>query len=139
MYQLNGVLLPVTDLEKAKDWYERHLGLIQVDEWSEGAGYVFPAGDMTLALIKVEKKQPSEFNITDDKKNVYFNFSVDDIKEAQRKLRNHNVETTEIEDLGFMKKFDFTDPDGNTLSAVIEHPDSPFHKNQIKKLQDVKF
>ncbi|WP_371925971.1 hypothetical protein [Halobacillus sp. A5] len=49
------------------------------------------------------------------------------------------METTDIEDFGSMTKFDFFDPDGNTLSVVYKKPSSPFHRNQIKKLQEVRF
>ncbi|MCP3028889.1 VOC family protein [Halobacillus sp. A5] len=54
MFQINGAFIPVTNLEKAQAWYEQNLGLIKVDEWSEGTGYIFPAGSATLALIKVK-------------------------------------------------------------------------------------
>ncbi|MFG6149698.1 VOC family protein [Halobacillus sp. B23F22_1] len=140
MFQIHGVFVPVTDLERSKSWYEEHLGLIKADEWDEGAGYVFPSGSMTIALIKVENTEFStEFTIEDSHKNVYFNLKADDIEAAHRKLKANQVEVTPIEDFEFMAKFDSKDPDGNTISIVSEKPSSPFHKNQIKKLQEVKF
>ncbi|GGF23514.1 hypothetical protein GCM10010954_22900 [Halobacillus andaensis] len=140
MFQIHGVFVPVTDLERSKKWYEEHLGLIKADEWSKGAGYVFPSGSMTIALIKVENTEfTTEFTVEGSYKNVYFNLKTDDIEAAHRKLKANHVKTTDIEDLEFMKKFDFKDPDGNTISVVSEEPSSPFHKNQIKKLQEVKF
>ncbi|WP_181350872.1 VOC family protein [Thalassobacillus sp. CUG 92003] len=142
MFNLGSVFIPVTNLDTAKQWYEDNLGVIKVDEWSngddEGAGYCFKNGAAGLALIKVEKPQPTEFTIKGRKKNVYFNFSVEDIDAAHTRLKQNGVNTTDIEDHGDMKGFDFFDPDDNAFSVVSESIHSPYHHANIKKRQEEK-
>ncbi|GAA0501748.1 hypothetical protein GCM10008986_31560 [Salinibacillus aidingensis] len=50
MFNVGGVIIPVTDLKKSKLWYEENLGLTKVDEWNNdeelGAGYCFKRCDI---------------------------------------------------------------------------------------------
>lgn len=138
MFKVGTIFIPVTDLERSKKWYEVNLGVIKVGEWQEGidhgVGYVF-SNDLTgLALIKTDQPQPTEFTIKGKRKNVYYNFIVDDIYEAFDRLKQNGVSATDIHEYGHMKGFDFFDPDGNSFSVVSEAPHSPFHRDQIKKL-----
>lgn len=140
MFKIGNIFIPVTDLEKSKKWYERNLGVIKVDEWKEdgkdhGVGYIFQNDSTGLALIKVDKRQPTEFTIKGKSKNVYYNFVVDDIEPAHVQLKRNGVETTEIHDYGFMKGFDFFDLDGNCFSVVCEEVKSPFHSNNLERLK----
>ncbi|WP_254434175.1 VOC family protein [Halobacillus sp. Marseille-Q1614] len=139
VFQVGSIFIPVTNLEKSKPWYEENLGLILVDDWSGGAGYVFPSGTTGIALIEVNSYQPSEFVVTEENKNVYFNLTVDDISRAHQSFKRNKAETTEIKDGDTMTSFDVYDPDGNAISIICEKPDSLFHKNHIKNLQEIKF
>ncbi|MDH5160561.1 VOC family protein [Heyndrickxia oleronia] len=137
MFKVGGIFIPVTDLERSKRWYELNLGVTKVDEWQEngldhGVGYVFKDDSTGLALIKVEKPQPTEFTIKGRSKNVYYNFVVEDIEPAYGLLKQNGVKTTEIHDYGVMKGFDFFDPDGNSFSVVSEEIHSPYHKDNLK-------
>ncbi|MFD1738880.1 VOC family protein [Bacillus salitolerans] len=138
MFKVGSIFIPVTDLARSKKWYELNLGAIKVDEWQEdgmdhGVGYVFKGDSTGLALIKVDKVQPTEFAIKGKRKNVYYNFVVDDIEPAYNQLKQNGVETSDIHDYGLMKGFDFYDPDGNAFSVVSEEKDSPYHQDNIKK------
>lgn len=140
MFKVGGVFIPVTDLSNSKQWYEKNLGVKKVDEWSneedQGVGYFFQNGTTGLALIKVEQPQPTEFTIKGQRKNVYFNFVVEDIEKAKSDLAGNGVKTTDIVDYGDMKGFDFYDPDGNTFSVVMEENHSPYHHKNILQLQE---
>ena len=136
MFQVGSVFVPVTDLEKAREWYKKHLGVKEIDSWEGGAGFFFPQGSVQFGLIEVSESQPTEFVIEKEDRNVYFNFVVEDIEAAHEKLNEVGVRVTEIESFGGMRCFDFFDPDENTFSVVDEDPLSPFHKENVKKQQD---
>ncbi|MBO0994845.1 VOC family protein [Bacillus sp. SD088] len=137
MFKIGGIFIPVTNLERSKKWYEKNLGVLKVDEWREegedhGVDYIFPKDTKGLALIKVDKPQPTEFTIKGKRKNAYYNFVVDDIQTAYNHLKRNDVKTTEIHDYVVMKGFDFFDPDGNPFSVVSEEENSPLHEDNLK-------
>jgi glyoxylase I family protein len=135
MFTIGSIFIPVTDIQKSTVWYENHLGVKKIDSWEEGAGFYFPNGSTQLALIKVDTPQPTEFVMKGKKKNVYYNLVVQDIEMVHQQLKANGVVTTDLEDFGGMKGFDFFDPDGNPFSVVDEEADSPFHSDRVKKLQ----
>ncbi|MBX0356964.1 VOC family protein [Halobacillus sp. Nhm2S1] len=136
MFQVGSVFVPVTNLEKSKKWYEEHLGVKEIDSWGGGAGFFFPQGSVQFGLIEVSRSQSTEFEINKGEKNSFFNFVVDDIHAAFRQLKDAGVETTEIQDFGGMKHFDFFDPDQNVFSVVDEDLNSPFHKENVRTQQE---
>ncbi len=139
MVRIGSVFIPVTNLEKAIGWYEEHLGVKKIQEWGEGsgkgAGLYFPDSLTQLGLVQVESVQPTEFRVLGEHRNSYFNFLVEDIHAFYHKLKESEVETTKLEDFGGMTCFDFYDLDGNSFSVVSEIKDSPFHSDEIQKLQ----
>ncbi len=86
-------------------------------------------------MVQVESPQPTEFITKGDQKNCYFNFIVDDIDSAHQHFKNNGIATTEIDDFGGMKFFDFFDLDGNPFSVVNEVEGSPYHSDNVKKMQ----
>jgi glyoxylase I family protein len=135
LFKVGSVFIPVTDMEKSMKWYEKHLGVRKIDTWDGGAGFYFPNSDTQLGLVQVDSPQPTEFVINGKKKNVYFNFLVEDIEEVHKELKNSGVVTSVIEDFGGMKGFEFFDLDNNPFSVVDEVEDSPFHRDQVRKSQ----
>lgn len=135
MFRVGSIFIPVTDLDKSIEWYEDNLGVTKIDSWDGGVGFYFPNDNTQLALIQVDEPQPSEFTVSPNSKNGYFNFLVDDIEEAYEKLNKSGVVTTEIEAFGGMKVFDFFDLDGNPFSVVNECKDSPYHREEVRKAQ----
>ncbi len=136
MFKVGSVFIPVTDMEKSMKWYEKHLGVRKIDTWDGGAGFYFPNSDTQLGLVQVDSPQPTEFVISGKRKNVYFNFLVEDIEEVHKELKNAGIVTSEIEDFGGMKGFEFFDLDNNPFSVVDEVEDSPFHRDQVRKSQN---
>ena len=136
MFKVGSIFIPVTDIKKSTDWYVKFLGVKIIDSWEDGAGFYLPAGTTQLALVKVESPQPTEFIIKGEQKNSYFNFVVDDIEAAHQQFRNNGIVTTEIDDFGGMKFFDFFDLDGNPFSVVNEVSNSPFHSDNVRKMQE---
>ncbi|RLL45447.1 VOC family protein [Oceanobacillus piezotolerans] len=137
MFKIGGIFIPVTNVKKSIEWYEKNLGAKLIDSWEDGAGFYLPNGSTQLALVEVDTKQPTEFVIKGNKKNSYYNFVVDDINLAYKHFHENNVTTTPIKDFGGMKYFDFYDLDQNPFSVVDEQVDSPFHSNNVRKLQNM--
>ncbi|PFG12070.1 VOC family protein [Bacillus sp. es.036] len=139
MIRIGSVFIPVTNLVKAIAWYEKHLGVQKIEEWGDGvgkgAGFYFPNSPTQLGLVQVESATSTEFQVKGEHRNSYFNFLVEDIHDFYRKLNDAGVETTELEDFGGMTCFDFYDLNGNPFSVVNEVKNSPFHSDEIKKLQ----
>ncbi|MRX71249.1 VOC family protein [Bacillus lacus] len=136
MLKIGSIFIPVTNLEKSEQWYERILGVKKIDSWGEGTGFYLPLGSTQLALIQVESLQPAHFHINKNEINSYYNFMVDDIESTQQHFRDNDVKTTEIEDFNGMKFFDFYDLDGNSFSVVSEVEDSPYHSDQVRRMQE---
>lgn len=135
MFKIGSIFIPVTNIEKSSIWYAECLCAKKIDDWEGGAGFYLPTGTTQLALVKVDRPQPTEFTIAGKRKNAYYNFVVADITEAHQHLKNKGVLTTDIHQLGSMKFFDFFDIDGNPFSVVDEAKDSSFHSENVKKLQ----
>ncbi|WP_137744451.1 VOC family protein [Robertmurraya siralis] len=133
MFRIGSIFIPVTNLDRSIDWFEKNLAVKKMARWEDGVGFYFPTGSTQLALVEVESPQPSEFAIKGKEKNGYFNFVVDNIDEAYQLLTDNGVTTAKIKDFGGMKSFDFFDLDGNPFSVVNEERDSPFYSGQVKK------
>ena len=90
----------------------------------------------SIALIKVDTPQPTEFTTKGSKKNSYYNFVVDDIEAVHQQFKDNGIVTSEIDQFDEMKFFDFYDLDGNPFSVVNEVESSPYHSDHIRKLQE---
>ncbi|MBO1511242.1 VOC family protein [Metabacillus bambusae] len=110
--RIGGVFLPVRDLEKAKNWYSKMLGL-EGGEIYFGHIYTAPMdGTAGLILDTMPKWRDKNGNIS-----TYqvpsIQFLTDDIYASYQFLKENNVELiTDIEDEFY---FVFKDPDGNLL------------------------
>ncbi|TFD99928.1 VOC family protein [Jeotgalibacillus sp. R-1-5s-1] len=135
MFRVGSIFIPVTNMEQSSRWYEENFGVKIIDVWEGGAGFYFPDSDTQLGLVKVDSPQVSEFTTSENQRNGYFNFVVEDIDETYRSLQNKGIRTSDIGEFGGMKFFDFFDPDGNPFSVVNEVKGSPFHRDSVRKMQ----
>lgn len=136
MFNVGSVFIPVTDLNQSAKWYEKNLGIEQIESWDGGIGFFFPSGSSQLALVQVDVQQQTEFVIKGNMKNSYYNFLVQNIITTYQHLKNNGVNVTAIKEFAGMKCFDFFDLDGNSFSVVNETKDSPFYSENVKRLQD---
>ncbi len=136
MFKVGSIFIPVTDIEKSTEWYVKFLGVKIIVSWGDGTGFYLPNGSTQLALIKVESPQPTEFITKGNQKNSYFNFVVDDIETAHQHFINNGIATNEINDFDGMKFFDFFDLAGNPFSVVSEVDESPYHSDNVRKMQE---
>jgi catechol 2,3-dioxygenase-like lactoylglutathione lyase family enzyme len=110
--------IAVTDMEKARTFYEGTLGLKVLDERSDGTRY--EAADGTWILV-----YPSQFAGT--AKSTYMSFEVGDLAKAVQELQERGVTFEEydmpglktvngIAEIQGVKGAWFKDPDGNILA-----------------------
>jgi len=111
--------IAVSDLDRAKKFYEESLGLKAIDERSDGVRYATGEGSWFLVY-------PSQFAGT--AQNTCMTFEVDDVKATVKELRDRGI-TFEEYDFPGLKTVDgiaeiqgvkgawFKDPDGNILAV----------------------
>ncbi|MCM3628664.1 VOC family protein [Paenibacillus glycanilyticus] len=105
--KINGIFIPVSDVEKARDWYCDILGLPTDGEIYFGHIYVLPMDGPDLVLDSKIYSSASVYTAP------AFQFHTTDIKQAYAYMQGKNVELmTEIENDHW---FNFKDPDGNLL------------------------
>ena len=114
--------IAVSDLDRAKKFYEGTLGLKPVEERADGVRYQSGAGDWFLVY-------PSQFAGT--AQSTYMSFEVDDVEVAVKELRDKGVVFEEYDFPG-LKTVDgvadfeggkgswFKDSEGNTLALTQE-------------------
>jgi catechol 2,3-dioxygenase-like lactoylglutathione lyase family enzyme len=105
--QIGSVFIPVSDIEKARDWYCDLLGLNTDREIQFGHLYVIP---MEGTGIVLDSKIYSEAAIF---KAPMFHFNTLDIEDAFSFMKNKGVNV--VSDIQHHHYFNFTDPDGNML------------------------
>jgi catechol 2,3-dioxygenase-like lactoylglutathione lyase family enzyme len=113
-------MVAVTDLDRARKFYEDTLGLKTKDEWGEGV--TLKSGDTSVNLYR------SEFAGTN--KATTLTFDVDDIDKEVKELKEKGIFFEQYDLPGLQRQGDlyvgeggfkttwFKDPDGNILSLV---------------------
>ena len=114
-------MIAVSDLDRARKFYEDTLGLKTEDEWG-GEGVTMKSGDTTVNVYK------SEFAGTN--KATALNFDVEDIESEVQELKAKGVFFEHYDLPGLEQRGDlyvgeggfktawFKDPDGNILSLI---------------------
>jgi catechol 2,3-dioxygenase-like lactoylglutathione lyase family enzyme len=113
-----AMMLPVTDVDRARTFYTETLGLDYTGTNDEGSALYALDGGSTLVLLPRPESNPSE--------STAMSFEVDDIKAEVIDLENRGVvfedydlpELTTVDhvaEMGSEKAAWFKDPDGNVL------------------------
>ena len=110
--QIGTVFIPVSNIEKARDWYCDILGLKADGEIQFGHLYVINMeGDTGMVL---DSKIYSEDKVF---KTPAFHFNTENIEQAYHFMKDKGVNLiTEIEHNHY---FNFMDPDGNVLMICV--------------------
>ena len=114
-------MLAVTDLDRARKFYEETLGLAEVDDFGEG--FMVKSGATKFSVYR------SEFAGTN--RATALTFDVDDVESEVRDLKDKGIAFEHYELEGLTSKGDFyeadgmrtawfKDPDGNILSLLEE-------------------
>jgi catechol 2,3-dioxygenase-like lactoylglutathione lyase family enzyme len=111
--QVGGVFIPVRDIEKARDWYSRILGLSPEGDILFEHLYLIPMNGPVVILDQMPMWGGNEPGGAPSYKTPAFMFQTDDIYASYQFMKHNNVElVTEIQS---EKWFVFKDPDGNLL------------------------
>ncbi len=115
--QIGGVFIPVRNLEKAKEWYRKILGLEGGEEYF-GHLFVVPMeGTAGLILDAMPKWRKEDGDISTYQVPA-IQFLTNDMEAAYQFMQENNVElVTEIQDHFY---FVFKDLDGNLLMICKE-------------------
>lgn len=105
--EVGAIFIPVSDIEKARDWYCHLLGLPSDGEIFHGHIYVLP---MKGTGIVLDSKIFSEERVS---KVPMFHLNTDSIEEAFQYLKEKQVKI--VSDIQHGDYFNIKDPDGNTL------------------------
>lgn len=105
--QIGTVFIPVSEIDKARDWYCDLLGIQAKGEIQFGHIFVIP---MSGTGIVLDSKIYSPSKVI---KTPLFHFNTENIEEAFHYMKEHNIELlSEIEHNHY---FNFADADGNHL------------------------
>lgn len=124
--RIESVFLPVRDLDRALDWYQRTLGLTLVHHWGEGAHLQVLEGETLLTLVQQEHMEPRGM-VHEAAQAPHFNLKVSNIRRCRRWLRSHGVPVTDLLQNPYIYCFNFWDLDGNLIGVCYEKPSSPFY------------
>lgn len=105
--EIGTVFIPVSDIEKARDWYSDILGIKPDGEIQHGHLYVIPMEGTGIVLDSKIYSEASVFKVP------AFHFNTKNIEAAFQYMRNKGVNLiTEIQHHHY---FNIKDPDGNVL------------------------
>jgi len=112
------IRIPVTDIDRAKEFYGGVLGLpagpSQLHDWVE-----YQAGNVTLAVMTPESHGDEFARLTPST----FALRVPDVAAAKAELESAGVEVAEMWDSGACNGAGFHDPDGNRI--LLHHRYKP--------------
>ena len=118
--RVDYIRVPVTDIDRATDFYGRVLGLRKSpnsphDDWVE-----FEAGNVTLAVMT---PHTHEYEFAPLPPGTLA-FRVPDVAEAKARLEAEGVQVNEVWDSGVCRGAGFSDPDGNRI--LLHRRDAPY-------------
>ena len=107
--ELAFVAYPVSDMKRARQFYEQILGLKleynYQEEWLE-----YTVGASTFAVTTMDIQHPP------GRRGAVVAFEVDDLDATRKRLREHNVELlSEVAATPVCRSFAAADPDGNEI------------------------
>ncbi|RBP07862.1 putative enzyme related to lactoylglutathione lyase [Rossellomorea aquimaris] len=113
--KVNLVFIPVSDIEKSKEWYSKILGIQKGEEHfdhlfvadMDGAGMILD----TMPMWKDENGKLPRLNFP------AIQFATDDIHDSYQFMKDNGVEL--VTDVQNDQYFVFKDPDGNVLMVCL--------------------
>ncbi|HAM80263.1 VOC family protein [Ornithinibacillus bavariensis] len=105
--QIGTVFIPVSNIEKARDWYCEMLGIKVEGDIQFGHLYVIPMEGTGIVLDSKIYAKDKVF------RTAAFHFNTENIEEAYCYMKEKGVEL--ISDIEHNHYFNFKDPDGNML------------------------
>jgi predicted enzyme related to lactoylglutathione lyase len=115
------ICIPVTDFERARDFYVNTLGLEFSHTWGDMPAGEFETGNLTIALM-----EPEAFGQEFRPHSLPVAFRVPDVAACKAELEAKGVKFhTDIIDSGVCHQAIFSDPDGNSLNLHHRYAAGP--------------
>jgi catechol 2,3-dioxygenase-like lactoylglutathione lyase family enzyme len=105
--EVGAIFVPVSDIEKARDWYCDLLGVPADGEIPGGHLYVLPMNHARVVLDSKIYSEEAVFHVP------AIHFNTEDIQAAYTFMQEKEVEI--VSEIQFDHFFNFKDPDGNLL------------------------
>jgi catechol 2,3-dioxygenase-like lactoylglutathione lyase family enzyme len=113
------ICIPVTDIERAREFYSGILGLEFGKQWGEMPGFEYETGNLTIALM-----QSDAFGQEFAPHTHPVALQVDDVEAARGELEEKGINfAQDTIDSGVCHMAFFADPDGNGL--MLHHRYAP--------------
>jgi catechol 2,3-dioxygenase-like lactoylglutathione lyase family enzyme len=115
------VFVPVRDLHRAVEWYDKTLRFARLwEDEAHGSAGMSTGNPVGLCLVQAAPFKPLEFPPNDFGVEFGFNLATADVEAAHARLADSGVDVEEITPSfdGTFQCFAFRDPDGNKWSVV---------------------
>lgn len=117
LHGIDTIILRVSDINFSKNWYREKLSFkITYEEPALMLAVLDTGGPTSITLWQTSKPIQSRKETA-----AYPIFKTPDAEVARQQLKDNDVTTDEVVDDGFVKYFQFYDPDGNILEACQVH------------------
>jgi catechol-2,3-dioxygenase len=114
---VDGVFIPVQDLEKSVKWYQEVLELELLYREEEAAVLKVSDQSPVICLVRVTNHQPVKFPENNWDVSLFYNFKTYDIERTYKLLKERGVDISGIAEEEKLDYFGFRDPDGNKLGV----------------------
>jgi len=110
---VKSVFVPVSDIARSIDFYEKALGLCVEANWGEYVDMRFPASGAEAAGVALYRQ-----SVVPSFEHVTFNLGSDDVEWAHQQLSGAGFDVSELKTLGNFLHFELEDPDGHVISII---------------------
>lgn len=136
--KIDHVSVSVTDIEKARDFYGRILGLQQIPRPDFSfPGIWYKLGDVMIHVIKTarEPKHVDRADISAQDAHLAFHVeSIEEFEDIVKKLEDEGFPWYELENSpSGLRQLFFKDPDGHMIEIVTPDPSNPNYESVYLK------
>lgn len=133
---IDHISVSVQDIEKARDFYSRVLGLQEIPRPEfKFAGVWYKLGDVMIHVIHNEHSVEVDSKLA--VQDAHLAFSVENTKELDdiiKKLEKEDIKWHELENApSGLRQLFFKDPDGYMIEVVTPDPNNPFYESVYLK------
>ncbi|SFI61993.1 VOC family protein [Thermoflavimicrobium dichotomicum] len=136
--KIDHVSVAVTNIEKARDFYGRILGLQQIPRPDFNfPGIWYKLGDVMIHIIKTAREPKNVDRADISAQDAHLAFRVESVEELEniiKKLEDEEIPWYELENApSGLRQLFFKDPDGHMIEIVTPDPSNPHYESVYLK------